>query len=66
VNYLYDHKEQMSLWILQFLEYHASNSASPLYISCGQTIKNTLASWRQILQVTEPLTLEQDYELDAA
>ena len=65
VSYLLEHKEKMQLWILQFLEYHSSNAASPLSQACNRTIENALTSWRQILQVTEPLT-EQDMELGAA
>lgn len=67
--YLFDHKEQIKLWILQFLEQHGSNAASPLNMSCANTIANTLTSWRQIMQVTEPLILaagDDDLDLGSA
>ena len=46
----------MQLWILQFLEHHATNAASPLNMSCAVTLANALSKLRQIFQVTEPLT----------
>ena len=44
--YLFDHKEQMQLWILQFLEHHATNAASPLNMSCAVTLANALSKLR--------------------
>ena len=44
--YLYEYRSQISLWVLTFLELHATNSASPLHMACARTVENTLASWR--------------------
>ena len=35
-------------------------------MACAHIIENALASWRQILQVTEPMVVEEDMELGAA
>jgi len=58
-------QQHAGLWILQFLDHHGTNAASPLNMSCLRTIENALAGWRVILQVSGPLP-EQDMELCTA